>query len=175
MTANLTIGRPRYAEVQQDAQRLERDASELRARLLRLADDDADAFERVSSAYRLPRTTDDERVARAEAIQVALHAAAEVPLRTAQLCAAVLQLAEEAAPILNQSVVSDVLVGAQLAEAALESAALNVEINLAAMTDATTAERLAADLEQARQESAERVERVFAAGRPRLPRPVRNN
>jgi formiminotetrahydrofolate cyclodeaminase len=173
MTANLTIGRPRFAQVQAEALRIEVAASDLRARLARLADDDADAFERVSSAYKLPRATDDERAARAEAIQMALRTAADVPLRTAQLCSQVLELAEQAAPVLNPAVISDVLVGSLLARGGLESAAINVEVNLAAMTDAHSAERLAQDLEQTRSGLAERVERIFKLGRERLPPPVR--
>ena len=69
-----------------------------------------------------------------------------MPLETAQVCADVLEVAEESAPILNPAVISDVLVGALLAEAGLESAALNVEVNLAAMTDQSAVERFSKDL-----------------------------
>jgi methenyltetrahydrofolate cyclohydrolase len=172
MTANLTIGRPRLAAVQDQAQAIASAAGELRERLAQLGDADTAAFEKVSAAYKLPRETDTDKAARSAAIQAALQVAASVPLETAQACAAVLAIAEEAAPILNSAVISDVLVGALLAQAALESAALNVEINLASMTDAGRVEHFSGDLARARNGAAERVERVLAVGRGRFAKPV---
>src|SRR6185436_11764400 len=130
MTANLTIGRPRFATVEDEAKAIEVRTGALRQRLAELGDADAAAFEQVGAAYKLPRQDDAQKAARSRAIQSALQAAAAVPLETARICAEVLEVAEEAAPILNPSVISDVMVGAILAQAALASAALNVEINV---------------------------------------------
>ena len=170
MTANLTIGRPRLAAVEADARRIEGRAGELRQRLADLGDADAAAFEQVGAAYRLPRQDDAQKAARAKAIQTALQAAAAVPLETARICAEVLDVAEEAAPILNPAVISDVMVGALLTRAALESAALNVEINLASMTDPAAIEPLATALDSARAGLDERVSRVLSTGRARFPK-----
>ena len=170
MTANLTIGKPRLADVEERATHIEHRAADLRERLERLADADAVAFERVSAAYKLPRANDVQKTARTEAIQAALHLAADVPLETAHTSAEVIELADEAAPILNAAVISDVLVGALFAQAAVSSAALNVEINLESMTDASAIERYSADLGRAREGLEQRVERVLAAGRSRFPR-----
>jgi methenyltetrahydrofolate cyclohydrolase len=167
MTANLTIGRPRLADVEAQARRIARRSGELRERLARLGDADAEAFDKVSAAYQLPRGDDAEKAARSHAIQAALQLAAAVPIETARACAEVLEIAEEAAPLLNSAVISDVLVGAVLARAGLESAALNVEINLAAMTDASAIARFSNQLDQARSGTAERLERVLNAGRSR--------
>ena len=93
-----------------------------------------------------------------------------MPLETAHTSAEVIELADEAAPILNAAVISDVLVGALFAQAAVSSAALNVEINLDSMTDASAIERYSADLGRAREGLEQRVERVLAAGRSRFPR-----
>jgi formiminotetrahydrofolate cyclodeaminase len=169
MTANLTIGRPRLVDVQEQATRIAHQAADLRGRLEHLGDADAEAFDRVTAAYKLPRADDAQKAARTEAIQAALRVAADVPLDTARISAEVVQLAEEAAPLLNAAVISDVLVGALMAQAALNSAALNVEINLASMTDSSTIERYAADLQKAREGVAQRVERTLAAGRSRFP------
>ncbi len=169
MTANLTIGRPRLADVQEQAQHIEQRASELRASLEQLGDADAEAFARVTGAYKLPRADDAQKAARSEAIQAALRVAADVPLETARISAEVVELAEEAAPVLNAAVISDVLVGALLAQAALNSAALNVEINLGSMTDQSTIEQYAGQLVAAREGVEARVERVLAAGRARFP------
>jgi formiminotetrahydrofolate cyclodeaminase len=84
----------------------------------------------------------------------------------------VLELAEVAAPLLNPSVISDVMVAALLAQAALESAALNVEVNLAAMTDANAADQLQRELEGARSGSVQRLARILDTARSRLSKPV---
>lgn len=170
MTANLTIGRPRLADVEQQARHIEQHAAHLRRQLEQLGDADAEAFERVTSAYRMPRADDAQKAARTQAIQAALRVAADVPLDTARISAEVIALAEEAAPVLNPAVISDVLVGALLAQAAVSSAALNVEINLASMNDAIAVERYSAELARAREGLAQRVERILATGRSRFPR-----
>jgi formiminotetrahydrofolate cyclodeaminase len=170
MTANLTIGRPRLVDVEPQARSIESRAADLKLRLAKLGDADAEVFAQVGAAYKLPRGTDEEKTARTRAIQAALQAAAGVPLETAQVCADVIALAEEAAPILNASVISDVLVGAEIARAALDSAALNVEINLASMTDPSQKERLSGDLARAQGGVGERVARVLEVGRSRFPK-----
>jgi formiminotetrahydrofolate cyclodeaminase len=170
MTASLTIGRPRFANVEDQAQRIARRTAEVRQRLARLGEADAEAFDKVSAAYRLPRADDAQKAGRSASIQSALRLAAEVPLETARLCLGVVEVAEEAAPVLNQAVISDVLVGALLAQAALRAAAINVEINLASMTDAATVAQYSQDLGRLLSGVDERVERILQAGRARFPR-----
>jgi formiminotetrahydrofolate cyclodeaminase len=169
MTANLTIAKPRLADVQDQATRIEQRAAELRHKLERLGDADAEAFDQVSAAYKLARADDAEKAARANAIQSALRLAADVPLDTARAGAEVIGLAEEAAPLLNAAVISDVLVGALLAQAAVSSAALNVEINIAAMTDPASVQQYSTELARTRQGLDARIERILAAGRARFP------
>jgi formiminotetrahydrofolate cyclodeaminase len=175
MTANLSIGRPKLADIQAEARRIEVRAGEQRAQLAQLGDADTHAFERVSAAYKLPREDAAQQAERAAAIQAALLLAAAVPLETAQLCADVLELAEEAAPLLNRSVISDVMVGAQLAEAALASAALNVQVNLASMTAAESVAELQAELDRARSGAGERLARILEVGRSRLGKPAKKS
>lgn len=170
MTANLTLGRPRYADVQEQARHLELEAGQLRRRLQRLADADAVAYAAVSAAYRLPRADDAQREARARAIQQALVGAAGVPLEVADTCAALLRICLAAAPVLNLGVISDVMVGALLARAALEAAAVNVEINVASIVDPGTAEPLAQALVQAREGTAQALQQVLEAADSRLSR-----
>jgi formiminotetrahydrofolate cyclodeaminase len=170
MTANLSIGRPRLADIEAQARGIESRAGSLRRQLAELADADSEAFDKVSAAYKLPRHDDAQKAARTEAIQSALHIAAAVPMQTARMCADVLAVAEEAAPILNPAVISDVVVGALLAQAALEGAAINVEINLATMTDASAVERYSRELQQVRDGAAQRVQRVVDTGRSRFPK-----
>ena len=172
MTANLSIGRPRLADIEAQARQIEARAADLRRQLADLGDADAQAYARLSAAYKLPRQTPAQHTERSMAIQRALHQAAQVPLETARLCTAVLELAETAAPLLNPSVISDVMVGALLAQAALDGAALNVDVNLAAMTDAPAVEQLQLQLDHVRSGSAERLQRILAAAQSRLSKPV---
>jgi formiminotetrahydrofolate cyclodeaminase len=169
MTANLTIGKPRLVDVEEQAMSIEHRASDLRTSLERLGEADAEAFDRVTTAYRLPRADDTQRSERARAIQAALRLAADVPLETARVSAQVIALADEAAPVLNPAVISDVLVGALLAQSAVNSAALNVEINLASMTDAASVEHYTAELASVREGIDARIARILAAGRARFP------
>lgn len=135
MVANLTVGRPRYAESEPVMRRALERAGELRRESLRLAGEDAEAFAAVAEAYRLPRATDEDRAERSRRIQAALVGAASVPERTAVAAGQVLDLGEEILPGANVNVISDVAAAASSARSALECALVNVEVNRSAITD----------------------------------------
>jgi methenyltetrahydrofolate cyclohydrolase len=170
MTANLTIGRPRLADAQEQAQTIQARAAELRDRLQHLADADTEAYAAVSAAYRLARETDEQRKTRSATIQEALGGAARVPLQVAEACAEVLEACQSAAPVLNAAVISDVMVGALLAHAGLEAAAVNVEVNLASMTEAQAVDSLSSALDRARAGTAETLAQVLETAGSRIPR-----
>ncbi len=146
MVCNLTIGKPRYAEHEATMLSARLDADKARAEALALAGADARAFAAVSDAYKLPKGTGEERAARSQAIQAALVTAAEVPLHTAAVAAAVVGLCTSIIDGANVNVLSDVGVAAASARAALDSAAINVRVNTAAMTDTAARERATAAL-----------------------------
>jgi methenyltetrahydrofolate cyclohydrolase len=148
MVCNLTIGKPRYAEHEALMQATLDRATELRAEAVSLGAEDAVAFTAVTNAYQLPKDTDEAKAARTEAIQVALAGAAGVPLRTAVVAAEIIKLAHSIMPGANVNVISDVAVAAAAAKAALDSAAVNVEINLAALRDQASRDALRAELDQ---------------------------
>lgn len=135
MVCNLTIGRPRYAAHEQTMREALEQSERHRREAVELAATDAEAFTAVTTAYRLPKGTDEEKAARSTAIQAALVTAADVPVRTARLATSVLDLARRIRPGANVNVLSDVAVAAVSARAALQSAAVNIEVNRAAMTD----------------------------------------
>jgi formiminotetrahydrofolate cyclodeaminase len=124
MVATLSEGRPAYAA-----------HAALHARLLDLADEDADAYARFAAAMRLPRDTERERDARAAAMRGAAQIAAEVPLRTVEACVELIALAEALAGRSNRNAASDLEVASRLTAAAAESAAANVRVNLPAIED----------------------------------------
>jgi formiminotetrahydrofolate cyclodeaminase len=168
MTANLTVGKPKFAAVEEQSQKLRDDSGKLRAELADGVQADASAFVTVTDAYKMPRATDEDKAARSAAIQKALVVAAQPPLDAAQQAAQVLKVAEEAAPVLNPGVVSDVLVGALFAHAALESAILNVEINLKQISDPAKKAELQSAIDAARQGAAESLARTLEVGRARM-------
>ncbi len=135
MVCNLTVGREKFRDVEPDMRVILAKSDALHRRLLDLLEADTQVYSQVMAAYKRPRTTDAEKKERAAAIQEALKAACQVPLDTARACAEVVELCPEAAEKGNVSAVSDVGVGAILAAAALESAGLNVMINLASIKD----------------------------------------
>ena len=125
------------------------EADNLRADFLRLVDDDSAAFARVSEAMKMPKATDEDKKVRKERMQSALLAASRVPLEVAKTSRRLLELCERSVATAPNATVSDIGVGALMAEAALSGAALNVMINLASVTDAAPVKALSEDLDRA--------------------------
>jgi formiminotetrahydrofolate cyclodeaminase len=109
--------------------------ADLRTRLVKLADDDTAAFDRLMAAFRLPKASDADKAARRAAIQAATRDATTVPLETAAACARVLELLGTVAARGNPSASSDLLVALGMLKAAADGAAANVRINLEGLTD----------------------------------------
>lgn len=120
----------------------------LRADLLRLVDEDSAAFARVMQAMRLPKATDEEKRVRTERVQAALLEAARVPLEAARTSRRLLDACERAVETAPAAAVSDIGVGALMAEAALRGAALNVMSNLASLKDADRVKALSEELDR---------------------------
>jgi formiminotetrahydrofolate cyclodeaminase len=135
MVANFTVGREKYAAVEEEVRALLAESERLRAELQRLTQADTEAYGGVSAAYKLPKGTDEEKVARAVAIEEALKAAAAVPLAATRASHAVLKVAASLVDKGNPNLITDVGVAAKFALAALECAVLNVETNLVSLKD----------------------------------------
>jgi len=121
----------------------------LRGDFLRLVDDDSAAYARVAEAMKLPRATDDEKKARTERLQAALLAASRVPLELAKTSRRLLEACERGMSTAPDAAVSDIGVGALMADAALRGAALNVMINLSSVKDRAQVKVLSEDLDRA--------------------------
>jgi formiminotetrahydrofolate cyclodeaminase len=150
MVAQLTAGRPKYAAVDERVREVIAQLQMARTRLVELMEDDERAFQTVSAAYKLPKTSDEERGSREEAIQRALGAAMQPPLAVMSTACDVLALTEEIARIGNGTVVSDAGCAAILGEGAVRSAGLNVLANVVLLHDqaaAGDARQQVADLE----------------------------
>ena len=135
MVANLTVGRKKYAEVNDEMEQISARMTEKSAELLTDVDRDAEAYDRVFAAFKLPKETDEEKAARKEAIQRETKYAAEVPMEVARTASELLPMIDAAARRGNSNAVTDATVAMMCARTAVIGALLNVRINLTSITD----------------------------------------
>ena len=135
MVANLTFGKKGYEAVQTEMEELQAKAEAIRERMLELSQADADVFNIFMNALGLPKNTDEEKAARTAAIQQAYKDAAMVPFEIGELANQIFDLAELASRKVNQNLITDGIIAAINARAAVKSAFLNVRINLSGIKD----------------------------------------
>jgi glutamate formiminotransferase / formiminotetrahydrofolate cyclodeaminase len=168
MVCRLTIGKKGYEEVQtlmmEGLERFEM----WRKALATLIDDDADSYHEVMQAFRLPKSTEEERSARSQAIQEATKLASDTPLRTAALCKEVIDHLILIGPRCNKNAASDAAVGLDSALSGLLGAALNVEINLSSIKDEGYRTEARTRLDKLLEGTREKVEVSVAEIRARL-------
>lgn len=144
MVGNLTLGKKKYADVQDDIAALNQQAEMLRADFVALIDADAEAFAPLSRAYGIPK--DDP--AHKEIMEAALKRAAGPPLEIMRKCAEALDVIADYAEKGSALAISDAGCAAVLAIAAMKAAALNVRINTKSMTDRETADKMNAETDR---------------------------
>lgn len=161
MVANLSAHKPgwddRWKEFSDYAER----GHALMTRLLALVDEDTAAFNKIMAVFSMPKSTPEEKAARAEALETATLYATEVPLRTMEASYEVFDYAEAMAREGNPASVSDAAVGALAARAAVVGALLNVRINAAGLKNRENAEKLLARADEIGKKSEARVATVL--------------
>lgn len=140
MVGNLTVGKKKYAAVEEQMLSELTELDSTREHLLEFIDADARAFKPLAAAYGMPKGTDDERAAQSEALQKALVGACEVPLEIMASCLQVIESCVFMARHGSVLALSDAGAAAVLAKAALTAASLNVVINVGSMDDAVRAD-----------------------------------
>ncbi|KGN91771.1 methenyltetrahydrofolate cyclohydrolase [Porphyromonas sp. COT-108 OH2963] len=152
MVANLTIGKKRYVDVEEEMKELAVKAEALRQELIADIDRDSDAYRLVFEAFKLPKETDEEKAYRTEQIQERTKLAANIPMAVARRAYELLTLAETVVAKGNNNAITDGCVAMMCARTAVLGALLNVRINLTSITDqefvralAEEADRLEAD------------------------------
>ena len=145
MVSRLTLGKSRYADVQDEMGRSEAAAAGLRRKLEELIEADAASFEGVLKARRLVSGTDEEKRRREQAIREATLGAARVPLEVMAASVATLELLASLALRGNKNASTDAAAGAIMARAAVEAAGLNVDVNLASLDQAPDVQALGAE------------------------------
>lgn len=171
MVCALTSGKRRYADVEEDIQRIASRMEALRQRLLALIDADAEAFLPLSRAYGMPRGTQQERAARDTVMEAALVRAAQPPLDIMEVCAEAVALHAELGEKGSALAISDVGVGAALSRAALQGASLNVFTNTRLLRDRQRAAALDARAQALLDAALPEADRVVAAVMARLTAP----
>lgn len=130
MACNLTTNQPRFAAHHPEIAAARTGAARLRQELTGLAHLDSEAYRAVLVAYRLPKSTPQQKEGRRAAILTAQEQATQTQLRVAAACATLLNVARDITPIINPNTLGDVSAARRLAEAGLQTAAANVSINL---------------------------------------------
>lgn len=135
MVAALTVGKEKYAAVEDEMKTVLDTAHELKARFLSLIDKDSNAFNKIMAAFKLPKGTDEEKAARSAAIQSATKEAALVPFEIGETAFELFALAEAVIKKGNSNAVTDGAVATMNARIAVKGAFLNVKINLGSIKD----------------------------------------
>ncbi len=135
MVCNLTTGKKKYAEYEDDIQRIIKEAETLKANLLALIDKDAENFLPLSKCYGLPAETEEEKAIKEQKMQEALLVAISAPIEIVRISYEAIKLHEELAEKGSKLAVSDVGCGVVALKAAMQSGWLNVMINLKSIHD----------------------------------------
>ncbi|MGN0161431.1 MAG: cyclodeaminase/cyclohydrolase family protein [Lachnospiraceae bacterium] len=168
MVGSLTVGKKKYAEVEEEIIALKQKADVLQKELLHLVEEDARVFEPLSKAYSLPKETEEEKAHKAAVMAVVLRDACEVPMEIMRKCCESIELIEEFAAKGSVIALSDAGVGAAFCKAALLGASLNVFINTKSMEDRVLAESLNREANAMIEEYGPRADKVFADVNARL-------
>ena len=144
MVGELTVGKRKYADVEEDIKALMARAQELRRKLLACVEKDAAAFEPLSRAYGIPK--DDPT--RDGVMEQCLRDAASAPLEIFDLCCECIELQREFAGKGSRLALSDAATGVVFCWSAMYGAAVNVKVNTKLMKDRAYAERVSAHIDE---------------------------
>lgn len=162
MVANLTVGKKKYADVEEEIKEAREQLEKLRDELVALTDRDAEAFEPLSKAYGLPKETQEQKEEKERILEQALYEASIVPMDIMETVLKVMHLLKVMGEKGSKIAVSDVGVGILFAQAALEGASLNVFINTNLMKNRERAEELNQKTDAMIQEGRELKESIYA-------------
>ena len=168
MVGSLTVGKKKYADVEEEMYALKEKASALQADFLRLIERDAEVFEPLAKAYGMPRETEEEKAEKARVMAIVLKDACSVPMEIMEKCCEALELIVEFAAKGSALAISDAGVGAAFCKAALLGASLNVFINTKSMADKEYAAELNAKADAMLEKYTKIADEVFESVNARL-------
>ena len=162
MVCNLTIGKEKYNDVEGEIKEVFKKCEKIRKRLTQLIDEDTQAFNDVIKAFKMPKETEEQKKKRSNAIQEGYKKAAAVPLETAKTCEKILDLAKIVAEKGNQNSITDSAVSALMAQAGVESAVLNVKINLGSIKNETFVKNISSELDLLNKNTRKKTEEILS-------------
>lgn len=168
MVGSLTVGKKKYADVEEEMWELKAKCDKLQAELLHLIERDAEVFEPLSKAYGMPRETEEEKAEKARVMEIVLKEACSVPMEIMEKCCEAIDVIVEFAAKGSALAISDAGVGVIFCKAALQGASLNVFINTKSMKNREYAEELNAKAEAMLAKYTVLADEVFAQVRGRL-------
>ena len=142
MVGSLTVGKKKYADVEEEMWALKGKCDVLQKDLLTLVERDAEVFEPLSKAYGMPRETEEEKAEKARVMEIVLKDACSVPMEIMEKCCEAIELIREFAAKGSALAISDAGVAAAFCKAALKGASLNVYINTKSMKNREYAQEL---------------------------------
>ncbi|PNX47486.1 MAG: glutamate formimidoyltransferase, partial [Thermoplasmata archaeon M8B2D] len=162
MVCNLTIGKEKYADIQNEIKNVLKKSETLRKKLTNLIDEDTEAFNDVMKAFKMPKETEEQKKKRTAAIQEGYKTASMVPFETAKTCAEILDVAKVIAEKGNINSVTDAAVSAIMTKAGVESAVLNVKINLGSIKDEKFVKKISSNLTQIQNNVAKKTNEILS-------------
>ncbi|MDL2225292.1 cyclodeaminase/cyclohydrolase family protein [Eubacteriales bacterium OttesenSCG-928-M02] len=148
MAINLTVGKKKYADVEEELKREARGLNRLSRDFMKAMDADAEAFLPLSKAYGMPNKTAAEKERKKEVLESALVEASKPPLAAMRLCQKTVEVLERVEPMVSPLVISDVGCAAALCMGCVQAAALNVYINARMIEDEQVANRLMVEAQE---------------------------
>lgn len=147
MVGNLTVGKKKYKDVEQEVYEIMEKATELQQALLSMVDGDAEVFGEVAKVYSMPKDTPEKKAAREEAMEKALKHACSVPMDIIRTAVEAIKLQARLGEIGSILALSDVGVGVLCLKAALISGKLNVIINLNGIKDESFVSKISEEMD----------------------------
>ena len=168
MVAGLTIGKKKYADVEEEMKEAVEPMKAVCAQLLDDIKRDSESFDQYMQALTLPKETEEEKEARTEAMQNGLKAAVEVPLSVAKAACGILPYAETMVVKGNKTAVTDALVATMMARTAVLGAGFNVKINLESIKDQEYVDKIGKEVEDLEKQAIEQEKKILAKLKTKL-------
>ncbi len=162
MVANLTIGKKKYEDKEEQMKKIAASASSYQALFIKDIDADSDAYNKVFDAFKLPKETDEQKAIRSQEIQAATKVAAEVPMEIARKAYAMMEIIEQVAEHGNQNAITDACVSMMTARTAVLGGLLNVRINLSSIKDEAYVASMAQEADRLEKEAIEKEQALLS-------------
>ncbi|MBR4764345.1 MAG: cyclodeaminase/cyclohydrolase family protein [Lachnospiraceae bacterium] len=161
MVGSLTVGKKKYAAVEEEMWALKDRCDRLQKDFLHLVERDAEVFEPLARAYSMPKNTEEEKAEKARVMEIVLRDACSVPMEIMEKCCEAIDIIAVFAEKGSVIAISDAGVGAAFANAALKGASLNVYINTKSMADRALAAELNAKCDRMLEEYSGKADAIF--------------